>query len=254
MSSFLITGAGSGIGRAAAVELAKLSPSEMFLVGRTTKSLEETAGLLPKGVKATIVSASQSNQEELARALKPLKLETKDLQGVVANAGVGGENAYGPGDRWREIMDTNLSGTYFLVNECLPGLLASKAKARGVVLVASILARLGVPGYTAYCASKAGMLGLMRSWATQFAKKGVYFNAVCPGWVDTEMARSGIQQFADNAKRDFDDALSQQMAMVPTGKMSKPEEVGALIAFLLSGQQSSFTGQCFDINNGALMP
>lgn len=252
--SILISGAGSGIGRAAALDLAKTWPdAELVLVGRRPGPLEDTAKHLPKG-KVTVVSASQANQKELAAALRKIDLPKRNLVAVVANAGVGGDNRYGEGDRWSEIIETNLSGTYYFVQECLPALLASTAKTKNVVIISSILARLGVPGYTAYCASKAGLLGLMRSYATTFAKKGVYFNAICPGWVDTDMARQGIQIMADATKRTYEAALAEQMAHVPTGKMSTPEEIASLATYLISGPQSSFTGQCFDMNNGALMP
>ncbi len=252
--SILISGAGSGIGRAVAVDLTKTWPdAEFILVGRRAAPLEETANHLPKG-KVTIVSASQSNQKELAAALKKIELPQRNLVAVIANAGIGGDNRYGGDDRWAEIIETNLSGTYYLVQECLPALLASPAKAKNVVIISSILARLGVPGYTAYCASKAGLLGLMRSYAATFAKKGLYFNAICPGWVDTDMARQGIQIMADATKRPYEAALAEQMAYVPTGKMSTPEEIASMASYLITGPQTSFTGQCFDMNNGALMP
>lgn len=252
--TILISGAGSGIGRASALDLAKTwSDAEFILVGRRPGPLEDTAKHLPKG-KVTIVSASQSDWGELAATMKKLDLPKRNLVAVVANAGVGGDNRYGADDRWSEIIETNLSGTYYLIQECLPALQASTAKTRNVVMISSILARLGVPGYTAYCASKAGLLGLMRSYAATFAKKGIYFNAICPGWVDTDMARQGIQIMADATKRPYEAALAEQMAYVPTGKMSTPEEIASLATYLIAGPQSSFTGQCFDMNNGALMP
>jgi NAD(P)-dependent dehydrogenase (short-subunit alcohol dehydrogenase family) len=250
----LISGAGSGIGRAAAIDLAKTWPdTELVLVGRRAGPLEETAEHIGSK-RVTIVMASQADQRDLSAALKKADLPKRNLVAVVANAGVGGDNRYGEGDRWSEIIETNLTGTYYLIQECLPALLASSAKAKNVVIISSILARLGVPGYTAYCASKAGLLGLMRSYAATFAKKGLYFNAICPGWVDTDMARQGIQIMADATKRSYEDALAEQMAYVPTGKMSTPEEIASLASYLITGPQTSFTGQCFDMNNGALMP
>lgn len=132
--------------------------------------------------------------------------------------------------------------------------MAAKDKPRNIVIISSILARMGVPGYTAYCASKAGLLGMMRSLATSMAKHQIYVNAICPGWVETDMAKQGIQLLADHTKSDYKTAFDGQMAMVPTGKMSTPEEIGGLITYLLANKQSSFTGQCFDMNNGALMP
>ena len=79
-------------------------------------------------------------------------------------------------------------------------------------------------------------------------------NALCPGWVDTEMAQEGLQGFADTLKISREDAYKEAMKQVPLGKMSKPEEVAQLVAYLASKEQTSLTGQTFDINNGALMP
>ena len=254
METIIVSGAGSGIGRAIAVEYDRTRPDvQLILLGRREESLQETKKLLKGAAKTTIVAASQAHHAALKTALGKLDLPSRNLTAVVANAGVGGENRYGNADRWRELLDTNLSGTYYLIQECLPALLAAKEKPRHVVIISSILARLGVPGYTGYCASKAGLLGLMRALAAEHAKAGVYVNAVLPGWVNTDMARQGIETFAKHAGKSYEDALAAQMGPVPTGKMSDPAEVARLVNFLTTPQQLSFTGQCFDINNGALM-
>jgi NAD(P)-dependent dehydrogenase (short-subunit alcohol dehydrogenase family) len=176
------------------------------------------------------------------------------LYGLIANAGIGGENQYGEQDRWREIMDTNLTGTYQTIQECIPLIKKDPAPFKKIIIISSILARLGVPGYSAYCASKAGLLGLTRSLATEFSGDGILVNALCPGWVNTEMAREGLQGFANALNVSKDEAYKEAMKQVPLGKMSQPEEVAKLAAFLISEEQTSFTGQTLDINNGALMP
>ena len=173
---------------------------------------------------------------------------------VVANAGLGGENHYGPEDRWQEVIDTNLTGTYQLVEEALPFFAPETASYRHIIVISSILARLGVPGYTAYCASKAGLLGLTRSWAAMLASQKVLVNAICPGWVSTDMAQQGLQTFAEDSGKSYEAVYAEQISQVPLGKMSEPDEIARLVGFLLSDQQTSITGQTFDINNGALMP
>jgi 3-oxoacyl-[acyl-carrier protein] reductase len=178
----------------------------------------------------------------------------KEIFALVTNAGVGGENHYHEGDRWNEIIDTNLTGTYNTVQECLPYLKNSSAEFKKIVIVSSILARLGVPGYTGYCASKAGLLGLMRSLACQLTADKILVNAICPGWVNTAMAQEGLETFAQTLNISKEEALKQAMAQVPLGKMSEPEEVAQMIHFLISDAQNSITGQTIDLNNGALMP
>jgi len=119
------------------------------------------------------------------------------------------------------------------------------------LITSSVLARLGVANYSAYCASKAGLLGLTRSWAVQFAPKNILVNAICPGWVDTDMAQKGLQGIADNigiSKQEFFDIAMQS---VPLKRMSQPHEIADLVFYLLN--QHSITGQAIDINCGAIM-
>lgn len=246
----LVSGAGSGIGRATAKALADAGHA-ILLLGRTDHTLQATLDQLEAPEKHVIITADIRDPETLRAGLKAANPR---LKGIIANAGVGGENHYGPDDRWHEIVNTNLTGTYQLVQEALPYFAAKEDGFRQIVIVSSILARLGVPGYSAYCASKAGLLGLMRSWAVELAADKILVNAICPGWVKTEMATLGLQTFADASGKTFDDIYQEQMSDVLLGKMSEPEEVAHLINFLLSSQQTSITGQTIDINNGALMP
>lgn len=249
----LVTGAGSGIGRAVALALSPKHP--VVLIGRQTSSLQATAELMPADAHpAHTLTADIRDAKALTQGLQSCGISA--LHAIVANAGVGGENHWGEADRWQEIIDINLTGTYNTVQACIPFLQAGQGPHdhRHIVIVSSILARLGVPGYTAYCASKAGLLGLMRSWANQFAADRILVNAVCPGWVNTEMARQGLATFAEASEQSIEEIMQREMARVPLGKMSEPSEVAALIDLLVGGQQTSITGQTFDINNGALMP
>ena len=253
MESIIVSGAGSGIGRAIACDLAARNDVRLILVGRRAQRLEQVCSELPRPDTHILVPVSVSYQHEMRKAFQEIDLINQNLVGVIANAGIGGENHYGADDRWDDIIRTNLTGTYTFINECLPAIKKSQGT-RQIVIVSSILARLGVPGYTAYCASKAGLLGLMRSLAVEYASQGIMVNAVCPGWVNTEMAREGIRQFAQHLAITYEEALAKQMSVVPTGKMSEPEEIASLVSYLLSGKQSSVTGQTLDMNNGALMP
>ena len=111
-----------------------------------------------------------------------------------------------------------------------------------------------MPGYSAYCASKAGLLGLTRSFAAELSSEKILVNALCPGWVNTDMAQEGIEGFADALKITKEQAYQEAMKQVPLGKMSEPEEIAQFVGYLLSEHQTSLTGQTIDINNGALMP
>ncbi len=249
---FVVTGGGTGIGLAVARHLAG-SGARMVLVGRKAERLEAAVGELA-GEGHAIAPADVSQRGALAAALATA-IGDAPIDGVVANAGVGGPNAYGEKDRWDVILRVNLTGTYQTVHECLPRLRARDPESYGhVVIVSSVLAHLGVPGYQAYCASKAGLLGLTRAMAAEYASERILVNAICPGWVDTDMASEGIEGFAKATRTTPEEARRQQMAMVPLGKMATPDELGALVAFLVSGVQTSITGATLDVNNGSLMP
>lgn len=246
-----VTGAGSGIGRSIALSLAENDYS-LILLGRNLENLKSTKTLLKNTEQHQCHSCDIRSTSEIRQALK--NSEVSSLYALIANAGLGGENNYGENDRWQEVVDTNLTGTYNTVQECLPLINKSSAPYKKIVIISSILARLGVPGYSAYCASKAGLLGLTRSLAAEHSQDKILVNALCPGWVDTDMAQEGLQGFADVLNVSKEEAYQEAMKAVPLGKMSKPEEVAKLVTYLVSEEQTSFTGQTIDINNGALMP
>jgi NAD(P)-dependent dehydrogenase (short-subunit alcohol dehydrogenase family) len=245
--NYLITGAGSGIGRAIAIDIAK-NGHNCFLLGRNENNLKETLSLLANG-NHTIFVADIANDI----SLKNIVAQNADLvlDGIIANAGVGGENNFGENDRWNEIINTNLTGTYTSVQYFLDALKRSGNNYKQIIITSSVLARLGVANYAAYCASKAGLLGLMRSWAVQYAAENILVNAICPGWVNTDMAQNGLQGIADGigiTKSEFHDIAMQS---VPLKKMSEPQEIAALVYYLLN--QTSITGQAIDINGGSVM-
>jgi NAD(P)-dependent dehydrogenase (short-subunit alcohol dehydrogenase family) len=252
--TILVSGASAGIGRAVALELATAWPqASLILLGRNPKRLEETRQLLPGASQHYLVAADVRDAEAMRAAFARLELRARGLDAVVACAGVAGENVYGEGDRWGEVIETNLSGTYRLVNEALPALRASTAPYRHVVVVSSVLARLGVPGFTAYCAAKAGLLGLVRAWAVELARERILVNALCPGWVDTAMAQQGFEGFAKHAGVSLDAAKTQLLGQTPLQKMSAPREIAWWVRALVSPEQTSMTGQAVDVNNGQVM-
>ncbi|MEE9258458.1 MAG: SDR family oxidoreductase [Nitrospinaceae bacterium] len=247
----LVTGAGTGIGKAIAQVLADRNHS-LILLGRNRENLENTRGSLKNPENHKSFSCDIRHPEAIKKALQ--ESGTDSLYAVVANAGLGGENRYGNGDRWQEIVDINLTGSYNTVQESLPYLKKSVRQCRKILFISSILARLGVPGYSAYCASKAGLLGLMRSLAAELARDKIQVNAICPGWVNTAMAHEGLQAFADTLNISREEAFKNAMSDVPLGKMSEPEEIARLVSFMLEERENSITGQTIDINNGAIMP
>nr|MBC7613251.1 SDR family oxidoreductase [Pseudopedobacter sp.] len=247
MKTYIISGAGSGIGKAMAIQLAN-EGNQIILLGRNKSRLEEVKSAL-SGENHLVAVADIANKSSVMAAAETIK--TIAIDGIIANAGIGGENNWGETDRWDEIVDTNLTGTYNFVNAFLSNLTLSKNEVKHILITSSVLARLGVVNYTAYCASKAGLLGLMRSWAMEFASKNILVNAIAPGWVDTDMAQEGLQGIADGIGISKTEFFDMAMHSVPLKKMSQPQEIADLVSYLL--KQKSITGQTIDINAGSVM-
>ena len=262
MKTILITGAGSGIGAATATLLSKQNNTRLLLIGRKTTKLKSVLGGLNNPEIHLTAGIDISNSSGLEAFLSSDEANLKDypLVSVCANAGIGGSNVYntadGPRDRWNEIIDTNLSGTYYTCMTSIPWLL--EAKYQGfetlhIAITSSIVSRFGVASQTAYVASKTGLLGLVRSLAMKYSKEGLLINAINPGWVNTEMARNRIQEMAHEEGESYESMLEKQKNIVPTGRFIEPEEIAALVPFLFSNVQVSITGQAIDINGGAWM-
>ncbi len=245
----LVTGAGSGIGRAIAERLSSAGAS-VTLVGRRRAPLDETAAALPG--PSLVAAADVRDRGAVDAAFAAAAERFGALHALVANAGVGGANEDGPDDRFDLVVRTNLDGTYHCVR-AFERAVAEGPEPRHAILMSSCLARFGVPGYTAYCASKAALLGMTRALALEWAERGIAVNAICPGWVDTEMARSGMQAIADATGQSFEEAKRDALAQVPQQRMGEPDEIAGLVEFLLSPDARGFTGQALDPNGGSWM-
>jgi NAD(P)-dependent dehydrogenase (short-subunit alcohol dehydrogenase family) len=248
-----ITGAGTGIGRAIALRLAR-EGARLSFFARDTARLEETARLArDAGASAALAfECDVRDRAAVGRSFARAAEVHGPLHVLVANSGVGGANEPGAGDRFDEIVATNLTGAYNCLRAA-QACLANGPDARHLVVIASVLARIGVGGYTGYCASKAGLLGLVRALAMELAPHNVQVNAVCPGWVDTAMARQGIDGMAAGMGVSSDEAYRIAMQAVPLRRMSEPEDVAGLVAWLCSPDARGVTGQGLDMNGGAFM-
>jgi 3-oxoacyl-[acyl-carrier protein] reductase len=243
-----VTGAGRGIGKAIALRLAR-DGARLSLLARGEEALEQTAaeigGAFVRGVDIRDGAKVDAAFAAAADANGP-------IHALVANSGSGGPNEPGDGDRFFDLVQTNLVGTYQCVRAAQRRLAPSQER-RDIVVIASILARIAVPGYTGYSASKAGLLGLVRSLAAELAPDNVQVNAICPGWVDTDMAWEGIGLMAEAMGISRDAAHAQAMREVPLGRMGAPEDVAGTVAWLLSADSRGVTGQAIDQNGGAFV-
>ena len=249
----IVTGAGTGIGRAIALRLAA-DGHALGLMARNTDRLEATASAAREAGAhdVTVHACDIQDQAAVNAAFADARQHLGAFTGLVANSGIGGSNSPGPEDRFAELVQTNLVGTYHCLRAAQAHL-AEGPSPRNLVAIASILGRFGVPGYTGYCASKTGIIGLVRALAHELAHDHIRVNAICPGWVDTEMAREGIDGMASGMGVSHDAAYDIAMQQVPMGRMSEPEDVAGVVAWLMSPDARGVTGQGIDINGGAWM-
>ncbi len=122
-----------------------------------------------------------------------------------------------------------------------------------IINISSVLGKFGVPGYTAYCSSKHGIIGFTKALALEVVHRGITVNAICPGWVDTEMARLGIKESADNQGITTQEFQNQAIEAVPIKRFLEVEEVAHLVAYLASHEAKGITGQSINICGGQTM-
>lgn len=248
-----LSGAGTGIGRAIAERLAA-EGAKLSLFGRNLERLLETKEVLA-GAEVLVSTCDIRDRPAVDACFTKFVDEQGPLYALVANSGIGGSNESGSDDRFDDLVATNLTGTYSCLRAAERHLSGSNggADTRHLVVISSILARIGVPGYTGYCASKAALLGLVRALAAELAPDQVQVNAICPGWVDTEMAHEGLRGMADAMGVTKDEAKAIAMQAVPLGRMSQPRDIAGMVAWLLSADSRGVTGQALDMNGGAFM-
>jgi len=247
----VVTGGGSGIGAGIARVLAQQG-ARVALLGRRRRALDAVARpLRAAGGEALVAVADVTDRAAMRRAVARVAKAFGGLDVLVANAGIGGPNGCAqPGpERWREILATNLDGVFHSTLAALPHLVDGGR----IVTISSVLGRFGVPGYTAYCTSKHGVIGFTKALALELAPRRITVNAICPGWVDTDMAADGMRLMADGLGVDFATARAQALAAVPLGRILQPEEIGATVAWLCSPGAGGLTGQAISHCGGQVM-
>jgi NAD(P)-dependent dehydrogenase (short-subunit alcohol dehydrogenase family) len=246
----IVTGGGKGIGRAIALELAGRG-ARVLVSGRDERALGETVGEIAHAGGQARHLAGDVRDEAHGRALVARATETwGQLDIVVANAGQTTTGRLGAGtgsSAGRGVMETNLFGTYFLFDAAL---VALRSPGR-LVAISSVLGKFGAAGQAAYCASKAGLHGLVRAVALEVGGRQITCNAVCPGWVDTEMARARLATMAASAGRPVEAELRAVREATPIGRFVEAEEVARFVAFLCSQAGSAITGQALSICGGS---
>jgi NAD(P)-dependent dehydrogenase (short-subunit alcohol dehydrogenase family) len=231
-----VTGGSRGVGRA----IVEAFRAAGYKVAACATSADGAAAGEPDLALACDLrdpSAIKAALDETVRALGGLTV-------VVNNAGVAGSDVLDVADledeHWTRTLDVNLSGAYHVCKHAL----AALPDGRGRILnIGSTLSHRGVPDGIAYCASKHGLIGLTRALAKRLATRGVTVNAVCPGWVRTDMATQRASELNTDT--------ASLAASVPIGRMLEPDEVAAMCVYLASPEAAGVTGQSFNIDGGS---
>ncbi|HJQ34419.1 MAG TPA: SDR family NAD(P)-dependent oxidoreductase [Pyrinomonadaceae bacterium] len=252
-----ITGGGRGIGRALALAFAR-EGARVFVVARTTAEVEKVADEIraQRGAGAASHAACDvSDPRSVARAFDAARefygTEGPDI--LVNNAGIAESSKFAEtsDEFWQRHLGVNLSGTFYCMRAALPAMVG-----RGwgrVINVASIAGKTGAPYIAAYSASKHGVLGLTRSAALEVASKGVTVNAVCPGYVDTQMTTRAVENIEAKTGRSAADSLEAIKRMSPQNRLVTPEEVAALALLLASDEGRGITGQAINVDGGTVL-
>ncbi|MCR8726288.1 SDR family NAD(P)-dependent oxidoreductase [Frigidibacter sp. ROC022] len=242
----LITGGGSGIGLAIARALAAQG-HPVTITGRRAEVLEaaaaETPGLFPQVMDVTEPESVEAGVAAARAARGPILIH-------VANAGIaeGRSLRKTTPEFWRSIMATNLDGAYLSIRACLPDM---QAEGRGrVIAVASIAGLRGLKGAPAYSASKHGMIGLIRSLSEDHLGSAITFNALCPGYVDTDIVTRNVESISARAGIDADAAMEIMVSANRHGRLIHADEVAAAALWLASDAASSVNGQAIEIAGG----
>ena len=247
----LITGGGEGIGRGIAEGLAA-EGVHVALCGRRADPLDETVRhLRASGADAIAVSADVTKREDMERVVARTVERWGQIDILVNNAGMSGRTPIDDPDdsRWRNILEVNLTGSYLTTKLVLPYM---KDPGFGrIINLSSVLGRFGVPGYAGYCTAKHGIIGFTKAVALELAGRGITVNAICPTWVDTAMARLGIEETASVLHMSPEAFREMAIAAVPIKRMAEVGEIAATVLFLCSQSAGAITGQAVNVCGGA---
>jgi NAD(P)-dependent dehydrogenase (short-subunit alcohol dehydrogenase family) len=240
----LIYGGGSGIGLAIAEAMAK-EGAALFLSGRRRHVLDATVAALGKLGKAQCAAGDASSIEDVKRVTAQAEDFMGGIDTLVVSAGAAGRTSIFDADPkdFQRIMDNTLKPAFLTVRFAATQLLA--AKTASVILISSTYGLVGRAERVAYCGAKAGVIGMVKAMALDFAPHGVRVNAICPGYVETPLSVEVAQ-----AEPDPEAALNAKRLMHPIPRAGKPEEVAELAVYLASDLSAFMTGQAIAIDGG----
>jgi NAD(P)-dependent dehydrogenase (short-subunit alcohol dehydrogenase family) len=240
----IVTGAGSGIGRACAIALAR-EGCQVALVGRRKERLEETAHEI--GDSALVLAVNASKKDEIARVVDDTIARFAGLNVLLNNAGVLhiGTVEQITDEQWDETFNVNVRGPWLFSRAVLPAM--RKAGGGSIINMASVLGINGSRNRAAYASSKGALVLLTKSMAVDHGREHIRVNAICPSFVETELTAAFIRKAPDASA-----VRSERIAVHPLGRLGEPEDIAGLAVYLASDESSWVTGAAFPVDGGYL--
>lgn len=245
-----VTGASRGIGEAIGRRFAEEGARVAF-TGRDELACRRIAEDAARaGGEAIALGCDVTLPVSVSNATASVVAKWGHIDVLVNNAGLGGPTPLDDADdaRWNAILATNLTAVFRVTREAAPFF----PQGARVINLSSVLGRFGAPGYAAYCASKHGVVGLTRALALELAPRRITVNAICPGWVETEMARNSFRSIGKRGGGE-EDGRAAAAKMAPLGRVLDPEEVAGIAVYIASDEAKSLTGQAIVLDGGQVM-
>ncbi|MGD0520943.1 MAG: 3-oxoacyl-[acyl-carrier-protein] reductase [Terracidiphilus sp.] len=238
----LVTGAAQGIGRAIALELSKSGATLALADINEVKLAQVAAEIEAAGGQAAAFRIDVSNEESIEAGAKAVLERFGKVEILVNNAGITRDRLMLRMKRadWDLVLDINLTGAFLLTQALLSPML--KNRWGRIVNMASVVGRAGQAGQVNYAASKAGLIGLTRSMAREFASRGITVNAVAPGFIETPMTAVLTEEQS-----------AAMLAQIPLGRRGTDRDIAQAVRFLASDDASYITGHVLDVNGGMFM-
>lgn len=238
----LVTGASRGIGAAVADQLGAAGAVVVGTATSESGAEKITRRLQEKGFKGEGMVLNVTDADSIKTLLSTMKERHGVPAVLVNNAGITKDNLLMRmnDDEWFDVINTNLSSIYRLSKAVLRGMM--KARWGRIINVSSVVGAMGNPGQSNYAASKAGVAGFARSLAAEVGSRGITVNTVAPGFIDTDMTRALS-----------DEQREQLLSKIPLGRLGRPEEIAAVVAFLASDAGGYVSGETIHVNGGMYM-